>query len=78
MKISTRNKFKTTIKELQVQGLISTLHLSINEPAIVTAVITKEAADEMDIKIGDEINIVVNPTEIIIQQLKKLNEAIKA
>ena len=71
MKLSARNKFKTTIDEVNIQELISTLHLSLREPAIVTAVITKEAAEEMDIKIGDAIKIVVKPTEIFIQQLEK-------
>ena len=70
MKSSARNKFNTTINEVNVQGLIATLQLSLKEPAIVTAVITKEAAEEMDIKIGDAIKIVVKPTEIFVQQIK--------
>ncbi len=70
MKISARNKFKTTIKEVQIQGLISLLELSLDEPAIVTAVITRDAAEEMKIQVGDEINIVVKPTEIFIQEIK--------
>ncbi|NVM29935.1 MAG: TOBE domain-containing protein [Candidatus Helarchaeota archaeon] len=70
MKSSARNKFNTTINEVNVQGLIATLQLTLKEPAIVTAVITKEAAEEMDIKIGDAIKIVVKPTEIFVQQIK--------
>ncbi|MHA1131515.1 MAG: TOBE domain-containing protein [Candidatus Helarchaeota archaeon] len=70
MKISARNKLKTTIDELEIQGLISLLKLSLNEPAIITAVITRAAAEEMQIDRGDEINVVVKPTEIFIQQIK--------
>jgi molybdopterin-binding protein len=70
MKISARNKFITTIEEVQIQGLISILKLSLVEPAVVTAVITKNAAEEMQIEPGDEINIVVKPTEIFIQTIK--------
>ena len=54
-----------------MQELISTLCLSLTEPVIITAVITKEAAEEMDIKVGDEINIIVKPTEVFIQQITK-------
>ena len=71
MKLSARNKFKTIIKKINDQDLISTLELSLNEPAIVTAVITKDAAEEMDIKVGDSIKVVVKPTEIFIQKDSK-------
>lgn len=75
MKTSARNKLNTIIKEIKVQELISTLCLSLTEPVIITAVITKEAAEEMDIKVGDEINIIVKPTEVFIQQItQKANE----
>lgn len=71
MKISARNKLKTTITEVQIEGLISTLRLSLDKPAIITAVITRGAAEEMDIKKDDKIRIIVKPTEIFIQQLEK-------
>lgn len=73
MKISARNKIKTVIKEINSQELISTLSLTLKEPCIITAVITKDAAQDMDIKVGDTINIVVKPTEIFIQDLKPEN-----
>ena len=71
MKISARNKLKATITEVQIEGLISTLRLSLDKPAIITAVITRGAAEEMDIKKDDEIRIIVKPTEIFIHQLEK-------
>ncbi|MHA1648738.1 MAG: TOBE domain-containing protein [Candidatus Helarchaeota archaeon] len=74
MKISARNKLKTTIKKIQVQGLITLLQLSLNEPTIITAVITREAAEEMNIQKGDQIKIIVKPTEIFIQQIKNSEE----
>jgi len=71
LKTSARNKLNTVIKEIKKQELISILHLSLTEPVIITAVITKDAAKEMDIKVGDEINIIVKPTEVFLQQLTK-------
>jgi len=35
-------------------------------PVTVTAVITKEAIEELDIKIGDEVTAIVKSTEIMI------------
>jgi molybdate transport system regulatory protein len=41
------------------------LKISI-EPAIITAIITKEAADAMDIKKNDSVVAVVKATEVMI------------
>ena len=73
MKISARNKIKTVIKDIKGQELIATLCLSIVEPCIITAVITKDAAEDMDIKVGETIKVIVKPTEIFIQDLKPEN-----
>jgi molybdopterin-binding protein len=73
LKISARNKIKTVIKDIKGQELIATLCLSLEEPCIITAVITKDAAEDMDIKVGDTIKIIVKPTEIFIQDLKPEN-----
>ncbi|MDD1779453.1 MAG: TOBE domain-containing protein [Candidatus Helarchaeota archaeon] len=73
MKISARNKIKTVIKEIKSQELIATLCLSLAEPCILTAVITKDAAEDMDVKVGDTIKVIVKPTEIFIQDLKLAN-----
>ena len=73
MKISARNKIKTVIKDLRIQELIATLCLSLDESCIITAVITKDAAEDMNIKIGDTIKIIVKPTEIFIQDLNPGN-----
>ena len=35
-------------------------------PLTVTAVITKEAIEELDIKVGDEVTAIVKSTEIMI------------
>ena len=70
MKISARNKIKTEIKDIRVQELIATLCLSLEESCIITAVITKDAAEDMDIKVGDTIKVIVKPTEIFIQDVK--------
>jgi molybdopterin-binding protein len=69
LKISARNKIKTVIKEIRGQELIATLCLTLKDPYIITAVITKDAAEDMDIKVGDKIKIIVKPTEIFIQDL---------
>jgi molybdate transport system regulatory protein len=35
-------------------------------PAVVTSVITKEAVEDLDIKVGDEVTAIVKSTEVLI------------
>jgi molybdate transport system regulatory protein len=56
---------KGRIIEIETEGLISKIKISI-EPAIITAIITKEAADAMDIKNNDSVVAVVKATEVMI------------
>jgi molybdopterin-binding protein len=40
--------------------------MEIKVPAMITAVITREAIDELDIKVGDEVEAIVKSTEVMI------------
>jgi molybdopterin-binding protein len=35
-------------------------------PAVVTAVITKEAVEDLDLKVGDDVEAIVKATEVMI------------
>ena len=69
LKISARNQMKGRVIEIEKEGLISKIKISI-EPAIITAIITKEAADVLDIKKNDEVVAVVKATEVMIGKEK--------
>ena len=71
LKISARNQMKGRIIEIEKEGLISKIKISI-EPTIITAIITKEAADAMNIKKNDEVVAVVKATEVMIGKKKLL------
>lgn len=66
LKLSARNQLKGKVVEVQKGALTAKVKVEVLIPATVTAVITKDAADELDIKIGDEVSAVVKATEIII------------
>ena len=71
MSISARNRIKSIIKKVDTQGLISILELETLEPTIITAIITRRAADEMELKEGDLIRLIIRPTEIIIKEINE-------
>lgn len=65
LKISARNQMKGKIIEIEKEGLIAKIKISV-EPTTITAVITKEAADALGIKKGDRVIAVVKATEVMI------------
>ena len=70
MKISARNKILGKIKALEDKGLIFVIRVQPSESAIITAVITREAAEQMKLKKNDLVKVVVKPTEVMIQNKK--------
>lgn len=71
MKISARNSIAGKIKELESKGLIAFIRIEIKEPSIITAVITKEAAEKMSLNQNDLLKVVIKPTEIMIKNIEK-------
>jgi len=66
VKLSARNQLKGKVVEIQKGEITAKVKVEVLMPVIVTAVITKDAADELDIKVGEEVAAIVKSTEIII------------
>ncbi len=65
MKISARNQMKGRIIDIEKEGLIAKIRIAV-EPATITAIITKEAAEALDLKKDDKVVAVVKATEVMI------------
>jgi molybdate transport system regulatory protein len=66
LKISARNQLKGKVVSIEKDGITAKVKVEIKVPAVVTAVITKEAVEDLGIKVGDEVNAVVKSTEVMI------------
>jgi molybdate transport system regulatory protein len=66
LKISARNQLKGKVVSIEKDGVTAKVKVEIKAPAVVTAVITKEAVEDLGIKVGDEVNAVVKSTEVMI------------
>ena len=66
LKLSARNQFKGKVVAVEKGIITGKVKVEIKMPLTVTAVITKEAIEELDIKVGDEVSAIVKLTEIII------------
>ncbi len=65
LKISARNQMKGKVLDIEKGDLVAKVRIQI-EPATVTAVITKEAAEALDIKKNDKVTAIVKATEVMI------------
>jgi molybdate transport system regulatory protein len=66
VKLSARNQLKGKIVSVEKGAITAKVKVEIKVPATITAVITKEAVEDLGLKVGDEVQAIVKSTEIII------------
>ncbi|MEJ2242775.1 MAG: TOBE domain-containing protein [Candidatus Bathyarchaeota archaeon] len=66
MKISARNKLKGTVQQVDKGIITAKVKIKIETPAVITAIISKEAVEELDVKTGDIIEAVIKATEVMV------------
>lgn len=66
LKLSARNKLKGKVKSVEKGIITSKVKITISTPVTITAVITKEAVEELKLKKGDTVEAVVKATEVIV------------
>ena len=65
IKISARNQIKGKVLDIVKGDIVAQIKIQI-EPATITAVITKEAAESLDIKNFDDVIALIKATEVMI------------
>ena len=66
LKISARNRLKGVVKSVDKGDVIAKIRLEVKTPAVITALISREAADDLKIKPSDVVEAVIKATEIMI------------
>ncbi|MGL4670349.1 MAG: TOBE domain-containing protein [Methanobacteriaceae archaeon] len=66
MKISARNVIKGKVEDVEKGAVMANIKVSIDDPCKMTSVITKESAEELNLKEGDEIYLIIKSTEIMV------------
>jgi molybdate transport system regulatory protein len=66
LKISARNRLKGVVKEVEKGAVAAKVKIKINKPVIITALISKEAVEELNIKPGDNVEAVIKATEVMV------------
>jgi molybdate transport system regulatory protein len=66
LKLSARNRFKGKVVAVEKGVITAKVKIEVKMPVTVTAVITKEAVEDLDIKVGDEVEAIMKSTEVMI------------
>lgn len=65
LEISARNRLRGRIEHVERDGLMAEVHVAIGDQRL-TAVITRTAADTLNLKVGDLVLAVIKSTEVMI------------
>lgn len=68
LKISARNQLEGTVQKVEKGVITAKVKMRIEKPIEVTAIISKEAVEELNIKAGDRVKAVIKATEVMISK----------
>jgi len=66
LKISARNRFSGTVESVEKGPITSLVKMKIQAPITITALISKEAAEDLALKSGDAVEAIIKATEIMV------------
>ena len=66
MELSARNQLKGKVSNVELGAVMANMKIEVSEPNIITAVITKESAERLGLKDGDDVTALIKSTEVII------------
>lgn len=66
MEISARNVFEGKIESVEVGAVMANVKIKIESPQIITAIITKESVEKLNLKPGDVASTIIKSTEVMV------------
>lgn len=65
MKYGARNNVVATVRSVQRGDVMSLVKLDVTAPARMASVITTESVDELQLKIGDTVHLVIKAIHVL-------------
>jgi molybdate transport system regulatory protein len=66
LKISARNRLRGKVVSVRKDGVTAQVRIEVAVPVSVTALISRDAAEDLGIKVGDAVEAIVKATEVMI------------
>jgi molybdopterin-binding protein len=67
MALSARNQLRGTVTEVQLGSIMAHVAVKVGENEI-ESVITRRSAEQLNLKVGDTVLVVIKSTEVMIQK----------
>ncbi len=67
MALSARNQLQGTVEEIQLGGVMAHVAVRVGEN-LIESVITRKSAEELALKKGDTVKVVIKSTEVMLQK----------
>jgi molybdopterin-binding protein len=67
MPISVRNKLAGTVKEVKLGQVMAEIIVQVGDNQVISA-ITRDAAEDLTLKAGDKVTVLVKSTSVMIQK----------
>jgi molybdate transport system regulatory protein len=67
MKLSARNQLPGTVQQVHLGEIMARIVVKVGEH-VIESVITRQSAEELALKQGDSVHVVVKSTEVMIQK----------
>jgi molybdate transport system regulatory protein len=66
MRLSARNQLTATVESVTHGEVMSTVKVTLGDGQSITAAITKEAAEDLELASGDSVTVIVKSTEVML------------
>ena len=66
MRLSTRNQLRGTVADIQLGAIMASVKVTLAGGETITAAITREAAEELGLSVGDATTVLVKSTEVML------------
>lgn len=67
MTLSARNQLPGTVEEIQLGGVMAHVAVRVGDN-LIESVITRRSAEELALKVGDVVKVVIKSTEVMLQK----------
>jgi molybdopterin-binding protein len=69
--LSARNRFNGIVTDVKLEGLVAQVEMVISDPVRLTALVTRDAIDELQLRPGMAATAIVKSTSVMVQYYAK-------
>ena len=66
MRLSTRNQLKGRVESLRPGSVMTIVHVILDGGQLITASVTKDGVEELDLSEGDSVTVLIKSTEVML------------